>query len=290
MRTRLKDETLDLQFEKNGYLLLSNWISPTQIRDLKEIFASCESDLKTAKNRLNSLLLTDPILRKKVSDQIMAVLRPSLEASFEDFMPFFGYFLIKPFGENKEEFHRDPSITQEDQFNYLTIWLPLDDSAEKGSMTLVPQSHRLFQYPLPIDVSWPYSALSDDLQFYAQNVSLKAGDLLLFFAKTIHASLPNLSENSHLVVSSALIHPRSQMLHYYYNPESNIINTHKVDSMLYFRHEIGDPGNNYPFESSFSFEPPAISKADVVHFYNTNVTSSNALLRFFKKLKLVFHK
>jgi hypothetical protein len=289
MRARLKNVELDLQLEKEGYLVLSNWINASQLATLNQVFITNKASIAAARNGLNSLLVNDIALRKQISDSIMAVLGPSLEDSFIEYIPFFGYFMVKPTQGGQENFHRDYSITNEDEFDYLTLWLPLEDiDTKSGCLQIIPKSHQLFHYPLPIDVAWPYSALTNTLQSHAVDVPMQAGDLLLFFAKTIHASYPNLSDNPSHVVSTNLIHPDTQMVHYYYSSENNEINTYEVDSWLYFRHEIGNLSDKYPVKESFAFEPTVVSTAAIKKFYNQPYSKESVFQRLIKWMGLGF--
>ncbi len=173
-----------MQLEKEGYLVLPNWINASQLATLKQVFTTNKASISAARNGLNSLLVNDIALRKYISDSIMAVLAPSLEDSFIDYIPFFGYYMVKPSQGGEENFHRDYSITNEDEFDYLTLWLPLEDiDVKSGCLNLLPKSHQFFHYILPVDVAWPYSALSDTLQPNALDVPLQAADLLLFSSK-----------------------------------------------------------------------------------------------------------
>jgi hypothetical protein len=276
MRTKFKDELLDKQLEKDGYIVIPNWLTPGQIEDMKEVYADCNKHYQFDENILNTLLTPDKELKKKISEKLMEQMRPSIDKYFIDYMPFFSYFLIKPHSTYWVNFHRDSSVFIEDRFEYLTIWLTLDDvDVNNGCIFILPESQKLFTYPVPISEKWPYLHLSDTLKKYAVDVPMKAGDLLIFHEKTLHGSYPNLSGSPRHVVSSALMHPDTQMLFYAYNTDSNIVDAFEVDASFYFEEDFRTPAGKYPLNKSFVYNPPKILPKEIESYYNNTPVKQN---------------
>ena len=285
MRTRFKDEALDKQFEKDGYIVIPNWANADQVSNMKMIINSCQKTLQLDKNILNTLLLEDKEMRSGISDRLMEQLKPSIEEYFFDYLPYFGYALIKPFSPNMVNIHRDASVLNEEKFEYITTWLPLEDvNKDNGCIFIFPESQKLFTYEVPIGVDWPYPQLTNILNNYVVDLPMKAGDLLLFSSRTLHGSYSNQSKESRVVVASVLIHPDSEMLFYYYDRNTNRVKVYEVDPWFYFRNEFGDPNGKYPLKGSFTFDPPKVSEKAVKEFYEKNPVKAS----FFSKLLCKF--
>ena len=285
MRTRFKDEALDNQFEKDGYIVIPNWVNADQISNMKAVLNDGQRELVLGENILNTLLLEDKEMRNEISERLMAQLRPSIDAYFSDYLPYFGYSLIKPSSPNMVNIHRDASVLNEDKFEYITMWLPLEDvNKENGCIFVFPESQKLFTYEVPIGVDWPYPQLTNTLLKYAVDLPMNAGDLLLFSGKTLHGSYPNQSKGSRQVIASVLLHPDTEMLFYYYDRNNNLIKTYEVDPWFYFRNEFDDPNGKYPLKREYNFNPPMVTERAIKEFYEKKALKTNLLSNFLRRL------
>jgi len=285
MRTRFKDEALDNQFEKDGYIVIPNWVNADQVSSMNAVLNDGQKELALGENILNTLLIENKEKRDEISERLMEQLRPSIDKYFVDYLPYFGYSLIKPCSPNMVNFHSDSSILNEDKFEYVTMWLPLEDvNKDNGCIFIVPGSGKLFTYEFPFNVAWPYPQLFDTLKKYAVDLPMKAGDLLLFSAKTLHGSYPNQTQTPRKVVATALIPPDSEMLFYYYDRDDNTVNTYEVDPWFYFRNEFGDPNGKYPLKRSYTFNPPEISQQAIKDFFEKEPVKTNLFSNLLRRL------
>jgi hypothetical protein len=272
-RARFKDENLEKQFEKDGYVLIRNWVSDEQVNKMRQVFKDRYKAPDFSTNIWNTLIMADESVRREVSDRLLQQLSPSIDKYFYDYMETFAYFLTKPVDEAPREvaLHSDSSAVNEEKYEYLAIWLPLVDvDKNNGCMYIIPGSQKLFTYEQPFAIDWPYPDLAKPLKKYAIDLPMKAGDLLIFSGKTLHGSYPNRSKDARPVVGSGIIHPETEMLYFYYDQEKNMVKVYEVDPWFYFRNEYNEPIGKYTFKKSYPFAPPEISQTEIKSFFLEN--------------------
>ena len=287
MRTRFKDEVLDKQCEKDGYVIIRNFVGPEQVSKMKQVFDDFYQAPDFSTNLWNTLIMTDERVRQEINDRLMEQITPSLNKYFVDYFPPFGYFLTKPVDEAPREvdMHSDPSAVNEDKFAYFALWLPLVDvTRSNGCLYMIPGSQKLFTYPHVNGVDWPYAQLAKSLRKYAVDLPMKAGDLVIFSGKTLHGSYTNLSKEPRPVVGCGLVHPDTEMVYHYYDKENNLVKTYDVEPLFYFRGDYSEPVGRHPLRGSFTYTPPVITEKVVKQFYAENAGKSNSLLNLIRRL------
>lgn len=88
---------------------------------------------------------TDKAFKKKVHDNITAVLEPAVRPFLPNYAAAFGNFMVKePGGNNPMPLHADWTYVDESQATSLAIWLPLvDTNPENGQLGVIPFSQHL---------------------------------------------------------------------------------------------------------------------------------------------------
>lgn len=286
-RARFRDEALDAQFEKDGYVHIKGFVNADQVAEMLTVFRETYQDPPGKSNLWNPLALLTESQRHEVSEKLMKHIRPSVEKYFYDVETFFGFFLTKPTNYEPSEVpvHSDSSAVNEDKFEYLTTWMPLIDVTRKnGCMYVIPGSKNIVTYCQPFSLDFPYPDVIPSLKKYAVDVPMKAGDLLIFSGKTLHGSYPNLTKDPRPAIQSVLLAPKAEIFYYYYNRDQNKVNAYEVDPWFYFKNQFEEPVGKFPLKQSFTYSPPPLSVDDVKAFYAKNPVKKS---RFSSLLRMI---
>jgi len=213
MRQLLKNNTLQSDFDQNGFLVL-DVLPPSEIAALKNIVS--EYDYMPDSHFHYSLIANDFDFNKRLQTSIKDVLSNFYLSHFQNFRTLNESLLIKP-ADTKDDLdlHQDWSIVDESIFNCLTLWIPLSDVNEQnGSLFILPCSHRWFNNIRSSSLPTPRIKSTEELLAICQPVHLKCGQILLFHPAVLHGSYPNTQQENRVVVTGNVIDERADFIHY----------------------------------------------------------------------------
>ncbi|MBK8672728.1 MAG: phytanoyl-CoA dioxygenase family protein [Bacteroidetes bacterium] len=141
--------------------------------------------------------------RKKISHEIIEIVRPFLEKNIKDYKIFAGSFIAK-YPDKKSELgiHQDMTLLDESKFIGVNIWIPLCEINNKnGAVYILPKSNRLIPSYRNASIPNIYDLHSDLIKKYTKPVFLKEGEALIFDHSIIHFSPPNFSNDIRIAVN-----------------------------------------------------------------------------------------
>jgi len=253
-------------------------LNAQEVEQLKNLFEMNYGNVAQPGVLWNSLCDLPKDRSLTLSDRILAVIKPNLDKHMKNYMCPAATFLVKnPTPESVVHIHRDFSVQDEPNFSYQNVWLPLvDTSAQYGRLYVLKKSHKFFSYPLPHFTPWPYKEHEKLLSEYSEAIDAKAGDLIIYGDKTLHGSTDNLTANPRPVVHFGLLHPESKFLYHYHNPETNEVTVYEVPYPFFFESAWGNQDHRFPIFRKFQFDPPVITKEEIIEWLNTNVVETLA--------------
>ncbi|MBI3519103.1 MAG: phytanoyl-CoA dioxygenase family protein [Bacteroidetes bacterium] len=232
-----KDSLLQEQFSKDGYVKLQ-LLDAAEIADLKEFYLSLKHEHIGNYGFHVSLDSKDEQYIKTVFDKLFKTLKPKLNPILKDYKTFTASYVIKEAGlQNIVPPHQDWSFVDEEQFCSATVWIPLMDvNKANGALGVIKGSHLLFNSPRNSPSPQSKSILSEHLFTlfpYIDVIDMKAGEALIFDNRLIHASPPNISNQTRIGVGIGITQSDAQLLHYYELPGSNMIEVYNVDDIFF---------------------------------------------------------
>jgi hypothetical protein len=99
----------------------------------------------------------------------------------------------------------------------------VDVNEENGALGVIKGSHKLFDHYRSSPSPQSKSPLTDHIFTlfpYVDVIEMKAGEVLVFDNRLIHASPPNLSDRPRIAVGIGVTQKEAQLVHYYQNPVS----------------------------------------------------------------------
>lgn len=232
-----KDKDLQSQFEEDGFIKIP-LLNEDEIIDLKKFYLELKHEHVGNYGFHVTLDSTDQSYITTIFSKLFSTLKPKLNPILQNYKAFTASYVIKEVGlQNIVPPHQDWSFVDESKFCSATVWIPLMDvNKNNGALSVIKGSHRLFNTPRNSPSPQSKSILSDHLFTlfpYVQVVEMKAGEALVFDNRLIHASPPNISDQTRIGVGIGITQRDAQLLHYYEVPNSNVINVYKVEEPFF---------------------------------------------------------
>jgi len=216
------DKTHYNTIEKYGYLVLKNVVPQNQINFLSETYSQLTQfpEYSIQGKFQNSGRYSSPEIRSFVMKQIGHFSKEFLPLVF-DISVFdentTGAFQIKPPSKVSElNPHQDAPVIDETKENGLFVWVPLCDINEKnGAVLVLPGSHLWGNFQRSLNVPWVFEKYTKLLWKYMKPIYLNKGDILIWDTAMIHASLPNLSNEMRIALTTTLLPKQFKMVEYF---------------------------------------------------------------------------
>ena len=219
------------EFDKNGYVIIRNFLSRDIANRLKDI---AQQD-KVMRDHAHAVLDSDGRESKLTlwytpGDDVFG--RLSGSALLLDYMQHFlggpvSFFHAKLMNKEPEiggqwEWHQDYGYWYEDGFpraDMGSCFIALDPCrAENGALRVIPQSHHHGRLEHGVTGQQAGADMAQvkplEAQYGSVLCDMEPGDALFFHANLLHASGPNLSKNSRLIMISSFFRQDNESTHH----------------------------------------------------------------------------
>ncbi|HEY0562085.1 MAG TPA: phytanoyl-CoA dioxygenase family protein [Methylophilus sp.] len=189
--------TLKATFEQYGYIMIKNFFSKEEIADLiAEIQTTCAAHqsvdrLNVGKLTFNSLImhksqrLRQFIAQPKVVDLLSQLMGPDIWVRWDQAVE-------KGPGAVTFPWHQDNSYSKLKDPHYQ-LWISLTKmTKENGGIWILPGSHQKILPHTLEGCHQAYKGNTDGAEF----ISAEIGDIVLFSSLTLHATTPNITNES----------------------------------------------------------------------------------------------
>ena len=210
-------------FEKNGYLLLPA-LEEEDVNALKNLYTTLGIKDEKGYGFHVGMDNKDKSIVAQMSEVIANIALPRIEQELEDVQLFTSSFVVKePHPQGVVPPHQDWSFVEnEDDYCSVTCWIPLQDvTMDNGCMGLLKGSNHFFNNHRPSpspQVGTPLKKHMFTIFPFLDLLEMKAGDALFFNNKTIHASPPNITDQTRLAIGLGFAQKEAQLRHYYLKP------------------------------------------------------------------------
>jgi ectoine hydroxylase-related dioxygenase (phytanoyl-CoA dioxygenase family) len=223
MKSLFKNPEQQQFFEKNGYLLLPA-LQNEDISELKNLYATLGIKDEKGYGFHVGMDHKDKNIVAEMSEVIAKIALPRIEHVLEDVQLFTSSFVVKePHPQGVVPPHQDWSFVEnEEDYCSVTCWIPLQDvNMDNGCMGLLKGSNHFFNNHRPSpspQVGTPLKKHMFTIFPFLELLEMKAGDALFFNNKTIHASPPNITDQTRLAIGLGFAQKEAQLRHYYLKP------------------------------------------------------------------------
>jgi hypothetical protein len=270
LKPEFKDELLEEQINHQGYVVIPGFLSSEQLYELQALYRASHSE--SACGCWNSIYDLPTGQGKAISDVITSTIKPNIEALFKDCNMPVAIFIVKNPGQGHESLvHRDDTMHDETKAQYRQCWVPLVDIIpENGPLYVVPRSHTLFTDERPMFAPWPFEHLRSRLEQEFHTLYPKAGDLVVYFEKTLHGSFLNHSNETRPVFQGGVMHKDATPWFTRLVPERSEVLSFEVDYDFFFNKGFldNDIERKYPLVRTETYAPRCITEDELDMFYN----------------------
>lgn len=293
MKPFFKNPQQEKNFQKNGYLLLSA-LDQGDIVKLIELYDSLGLKDEAGFGFHVGIDNKDKLLVSKMVDRISEIALPKIQNYFCDSELLIATFAVKePNPNGVVNPHQDWSFVEDEKkYCSVTCWIPLNDvNIDNGCMGLIKGSNHFFNNIRPSPPLRAGSSLTEhnsNIFSFLEFIEMKAGEILVFNSKTIHASLPNFTNSCRTAIVLVFVQKAAEKIHYYLKPgDDNKVLKYKITSEFFLNYnnpqlsELYDKnlyieGYGEPEEIQYTFEK--ISAEEFIQKMKNAGNTNNILL------------
>lgn len=216
------DKKIIENIQTKGFYVFEDVVETKEIEKLQTIYQKLTTFSEYSINNKfqNSGRFQSPEIRKFVMENIASFSEFFLPKVFDKYVfdkDTTGAFQIKPPSKVSElNPHQDAPVIDETVENALFVWIPLCDIDDKnGAIYVLPGSHLWGNHQRSLNVPW---AFEKDIKYLWENMTpiyMKKGSVLVWDSALIHASSPNLSENTRVAITTTLLPQNYKMVEYF---------------------------------------------------------------------------
>jgi len=243
MRKIFKDDDLDTQLKSEGYVLIQEFFDDNRLSELRKVFEGVEQ--WDGRSFFTTQWLEDKKQKSAIHNELKLKLSNRLRELLVSYRDIFSYFMIKKSkDESFSHVHQDWTLVDEEKFVGLNIWGPLVDVDEhNGALGVLPKSHLKYTQVRGTDIPQSFDPVELKNTETLLNIKMKAGDILFFDHRLVHASSNNSSDTTRASVGTVLIPDEADLLHYYM--DINKITKMRVDDNFLLKHSFGENIRKY---------------------------------------------
>lgn len=273
MRPVFKDEALQKEFEKKGYVKI-RLFSEEEIQFFKDFHDSLKPDNRFNTQEKNvkyhfSFLDTNKEYKHTVFNQLSQKFQPKMDEILLQYEPLVINFVQKEPGMGEVPVHQNWNFVDETKYVSLSIWCPLVNVAEiNGTLEVIEGTHNTFRHVLRSpSIPWFFTGYEQHLiKNYCKPIDVKIGEVLIFDDSLIHYSKPNNGTYNRLVIQVIAKPAEVQAKHYYLHKKFLSYDVEEMDVdknfFLNFKYHITDKPEGALKVQKIKYKKPKISKSD----------------------------
>ncbi len=245
MRPVLRDEKLESEFQKNGYVHVP-FLSGEEVKYLWdkffEVVKSSQGHLSPKDAGIDTdyqitydftFIDRNPDHKREVFKLIDEVFRPHYEKLLKDYKPIIANYIRKEAQTGEVPMHQNWAFADEKKCGTVSIWCPLVDSHRgNGALEVVPGSHKRFGELRGPMIPWELEGIKQEIiENDLVTCDIKAGEAIILDDSIVHYSHPNTTNDLRIAIQLILIPEEEPAIHYHMNPgvSQEIVNVLEVD-------------------------------------------------------------
>lgn len=237
-----RDADLRAQFTRDGFVTLP-WLDAAALAELRALFEDVRGKVNL-KGFATTTTSPDIALKQDMFARIAPMYQEKLDAVFQDYKSLGVSFLQKDAGAaGSLPLHQDWTVTDEDWFRTLTIWIPLEDcGVENGALQMLAGSHRFMNLLRGPNLPIAIRAIAPQLESRLVTLTLRAGEAVIFDHSLLHKSLLNTSDRPRIAVTYGLTQRATPLRFWYHHPTDPADRLEQIavpDDFFLQYHQIG---------------------------------------------------
>jgi hypothetical protein len=210
----LVDATLDASLQEDGFVVVD-------LLDAEELLRVTAAQLALRCSGDSGLTIDFARHNRRVMHEIHALLAPiwerHLPGLFSSYRPVVSTFVVKHPGPGSEMLlHNEPTFVDPEFGPCFNVWIPLvdvDPSLDNGVLELVPGSQDLPAGLSGFDTPVLFRPFERYIRRFAQPVSVRAGQAVIYDTRMLHASRENRSSSPRPAIAAAVAPVGAPLIH-----------------------------------------------------------------------------
>jgi hypothetical protein len=268
MRKVFKDEKLQTEFDKNGFVVLT--IFNQQQLDFLQSLTKEEVQNVNAPNTGThkhdyklSFYDSNTDYKNFLFDAITANIFPAFEDVLDNYEPLIINYFNKRQDQGEVPIHQNWTFVDEQNFTSVSVWCPLiPTSRANGTLEVVQGTHKVTGLYRGAKTPFSFDKLREVLkQKYFQPFELQPGQVAILDDSLIHYSSPNKLDVQRKAFQIIAKPKEAQALYFHqdvYQPEGEL-EVFKVNKNFFLNFNMNERPNGVPSLGKVPFK---------VHFYN----------------------
>ncbi len=260
-----KDKELQTAYEKDGYVIVP-FFTANEVEQLLEVYEKLHK--KTEKGFFSSVHSSNTAYKDQVHQLLNKFGQKVINTYLRDYDILISNFITKkPGPDSLVPLHQDWTFVDETQYASINVWCPLVDVDRKnGAISLLKAGHRI---GFTIRGTLVPSAFNEVDNMRYENLTylpMKAGEVLLYDHRLVHASPPNESEQVRVAAVFSTIPKKAQAIHYFQNPKSEKLEKYATNPQFYIDYTYGDneiPSDTALLENVNNYNYPEFSNKQI---------------------------
>jgi Phytanoyl-CoA dioxygenase (PhyH) len=222
MRKVFSDPEMNSLFLKKGYVII-DLMDQDQCDGALLMYEKLHSNFASDKffTTTNSL---DSSYRHHCNDYLAGLIMPMVKDLFDDYLPLFGNFMIKPPSLGSEcNLHQDWTFVDESEFRTVNVWVALQDTDQhNGCIHVIPGSQNI-SFPIRgRNIKRAYeNAIQSMVDSMMEAVPLRKGQAVIFDSSILHYSPPNRSDKVRIALSLMFYPADAKLVHFVYSKDNS---------------------------------------------------------------------
>jgi hypothetical protein len=260
---------LNLEFDKNGFVLLKNH-SKLNISSLsKKYFELHELYINNQTSNDSSYDLSfftlNPQIKEKIFSEIWDNLKEFIETILPDYEPLIINMFNKKPGGGEVPIHQNWTFVDESKFTSVSVWIPLTKVNHKnGTLEVVKGTHKEISLHRSPTIPWVFKGFEEELKKeWMTPLNIEIGDIAIIDDSIIHYSSNNNSDKDRPSLQLILKPKKADAIHYLGdNGQTKDLKVFKVNSNYFFDFDMNSTEINMPllYETKSKNEPFSINK------------------------------
>ncbi|BAQ61811.1 hypothetical protein GM3708_2217 [Geminocystis sp. NIES-3708] len=230
------EKKIILDLKKDGYAVVK-FLADQEVVSIQDIYNSLTHNFSSG--FVPTMMSNDIHYRQFINSSIKKILAQKMAHFLRSYRLCHWSFLVKHAQrlDSTIGLHYDWSFVDINRFNSVGVWCPLIDvNNYNGCLKVVKGSHNLNNKPSGGYSDFPYKHLLPTIEEkYLTELSIKAGEAVIYDTNIFHGSPPNQTTNERVVLAGLMISIDSTLRYYYCDTEKDAskLEVFEVDDEFY---------------------------------------------------------
>ncbi|MFN8263217.1 MAG: phytanoyl-CoA dioxygenase family protein [Chitinophagales bacterium] len=233
MRQVLKDRQQEIQFQKDGYIIVP-FLNESEVQSLRKQYfdtiAQSGGLIQSEDAGINDVITYDFTFidknieyKRLVFNVITNVFAPHVAHYLDAYKPIIANFIRKKTNAGEVPLHQNWAFVDEKKCTSVSIWCPLVDSNEEnGTLQVVPGSHKRFGEVRGPMIPWELENIKQTIiENHLVPMNVKAGEAVILDDSIVHYSAINKKDELRLAIQLILIPQEEKSIHYHFDEHKN---------------------------------------------------------------------